>query len=84
MHKTFTLFLLIAISQVPGCGQQYAQKKYTPPDTRILFVFDASQSMMGYWSSDRKINIARRTLISIIDSLETLDNVQMGLRVYGH
>ena len=65
-------------------GQYQAPKKYTPPDTRILFVFDASQSMMGYWASDRKINIARRTLISIIDSLETLDNVQMALRVYGH
>ncbi|MBN1599366.1 MAG: VWA domain-containing protein [Bacteroidales bacterium] len=58
--------------------------KYQPPDTRILFIFDASQSMMAYWESDRKITIARRTLISIIDSLEHLDNVQMALRLYGH
>lgn len=58
--------------------------KYEPPDTRILFIFDASQSMMAYWESDRKIHIARNTLISIIDSLEHLDNVQMALRLYGH
>jgi len=52
--------------------------------TRILFVFDASQSMSGYWESDQKINIARRFLIGVVDSLETLPNVQMALRVYGH
>lgn len=53
-------------------------------NTRILFVFDASQSMSGYWESDKKINIARNFLIEMIDSLETLPNVQMALRVYGH
>ncbi|MFC2098928.1 VWA domain-containing protein [Bacteroidota bacterium] len=52
--------------------------------TRILFVFDASQSMSGYWESDQKINIARKFLISVVDSLETLPDVQMALRVYGH
>ncbi len=52
--------------------------------TRILFVFDASQSMSGYWESDQKINIARNFLIGVVDSLESLPNVQMALRVYGH
>ncbi len=80
------LFLLFSfiVCTITSYSQNYSRKTYTPPDTRILFVFDASQSMLGYWSSDRKINIARKTLISIIDSLETLDNVQMALRVYGH
>lgn len=53
-------------------------------NTRILFVFDASQSMAGYWESDQKINIARNFLIEIVDSLQELKNVQMALRVYGH
>jgi Ca-activated chloride channel family protein len=52
--------------------------------TRILFVFDASQSMAGYWESDQKINIARNFLINVIDSLQYLNNIQMALRVYGH
>ena len=52
--------------------------------TRILFMFDASQSMSGYWESDKKISIARNFLIGVVDSLETLPNVQMALRVYGH
>lgn len=84
MNRRLLILLSFLLSITFVSAQQYAQKKYTPPDTRILFVFDASQSMMGYWASDRKINIARRTLISIIDSLETLPNVQMALRVYGH
>jgi Ca-activated chloride channel homolog len=75
----FSVICLMGVS-----GQNYAKKKYNPPDTRILFVFDASQSMMGFWESDRKINIARRVLIAMIDSLESLDNVQLALRVYGH
>lgn len=63
----------------------YAQnKKPIPPTSRILFVFDASQSMYGTWESDKKINIARNYLIQIIDSLEQMDNIQMALRVYGH
>lgn len=52
--------------------------------TRILFVFDASQSMSGYWESDQKMQIARSFLINVVDSLETLPDVQMALRVYGH
>lgn len=84
MYRILLLQFLLIIS-VAGANAQYrVPAKYTPPETRILFVFDGSQSMMGYWNSDRKINIARRTLISIIDSLQHLENVQMGLRVYGH
>ncbi|MBI9054277.1 MAG: VWA domain-containing protein [Bacteroidales bacterium] len=55
-----------------------------PPTSRILFIFDASQSMYGSWESGKKISIARKYLISIVDSLEKVDNVQMALRVYGH
>jgi Ca-activated chloride channel homolog len=75
----FTLFVHCTIF-----AQLTTPPKYVPPDTRILFIFDASQSMMAFWESDRKITIAREVLIDIIDSLEHLDNVQMALRLYGH
>ncbi|MBN2274660.1 MAG: VWA domain-containing protein [Bacteroidales bacterium] len=68
---------------LPAYGQT-AKPKYEPPETRILFIFDASQSMLGKWEKESKIAIARKVLIHIIDSLEGLDNVQMALRVYGH
>lgn len=55
-----------------------------PPLTRILFIFDASQSMYGRWQSDTKINIARQLMINLLDSIKTISNLELALRVYGH
>ena len=52
--------------------------------TRILFVFDASNSMNGYWERERKIEIATKLLSETLESLEAADNLELGLRVYGH
>ena len=54
------------------------------PVSRILFIFDASNSMAGQWEGEVKIDIARRILIEMVDSLEAMENVEMALRVYGH
>ena len=54
------------------------------PLTRILFIYDASNSMWGDWQSDKKINIANRLLSKMIDSLENYPNLELALRVYGH
>ena len=61
----------------------YPQKKEEPVN-RILFVFDASQSMLGRWQSGRKIDIAKQLLTNITDSLKDVKNLEIGLRVYGH
>ncbi len=84
MQRNIILSGLLFLLMTTIHGQNYPKKRHTPPQSRILFVFDGSQSMLGYWKSDKKINIARRTLISLVDSLEKLDNVQLALRVYGH
>lgn len=54
------------------------------PHSRILFIFDASNSMAGPWEGEAKINTARRILIEMVDSLEQVENVEMALRIYGH
>lgn len=54
------------------------------PTSRILFIFDASNSMAGQWDGERKIDIAREILFEMVDSLEKMPNVEMALRVYGH
>jgi Ca-activated chloride channel family protein len=54
------------------------------PTTRILFVFDASQSMYGRWQSDMKMLIAQRLLSNLLDSLKNVENLELALRVYGH
>ncbi len=65
-----------------------AQTKKTNEEglTRILFVFDGSQSMYGRWDSGQKIDIARRLMSEMLDSLQSLNSnsFQLALRVYGH
>lgn len=67
-------------------ANQFAQETDTgyEPNSRILFIFDASYSMAGPWEGETKINVARRVLVEMVDSLAQLGNVEMALRVYGH
>ena len=51
--------------------------------TRLLFVFDASQSMFGHWNHQQKIFSARNILSSWLDSLSGVDNLEVALRVFG-
>jgi Ca-activated chloride channel homolog len=74
------LLLLTASLLAQGPHEQEKPK----PMTRILFVFDASQSMYGRWQSDTKFNIASRLFTNILDSLKTIKNLELALRVYGH
>jgi len=66
-----------------GSFSAMAQKKKEPVN-RILFIFDASQSMLGRWQSGRKIDIAKKLLSNMVDSLQNIENLEIGLRVYGH
>lgn len=71
---SLTLTLFIAFSS-------FAQNQ---PKTRILFVLDASQSMLGQWSGEQKMVVATRLLSNLMDSLKKVENLEVALRVYGH
>jgi Ca-activated chloride channel homolog len=77
-----TLLLLVTFSV--GAQNQPPVVQKTPPVTRILFIFDASQSMLGRWQSDTKFNIAKRIISEMLDSIANLKNTEFALRVYGH
>lgn len=77
MKSFFFILLFIQISYFANCQNTYSL-------TRILFVFDASQSMYSRWESDTRMNIAKRMLSQMLDSLKNVDNVEIALRVYGH
>ena len=83
-HKRLLIIALVLLSAILNTSAQNMIYRKPVQLTRILFVFDASQSMSGTWESDEKINIARQILTDIVDSLEHVNNVQMALRVYGH
>ena len=66
---------------------QTDQLEKKSPLTRILFVFDGSQSMYGRWESGAKIDVAQRLMGQMLDSLQGIQadgNFQLALRVYGH
>ncbi len=82
--KIFTrLFLCLASCFL--CLNSYSQK----PDktlTRILFIFDGSQSMQGRWEDGKKVDIAQQMMTKMLDSLQSLqsEDFQLALRMYGH
>jgi Mg-chelatase subunit ChlD len=78
--------IIIALLSLIFANKLFAQNQVSQAEekTRILFIFDASQSMNGYWEKSKKIDIARKFLIRMVDSLECENNVEMALRVYGH
>jgi Ca-activated chloride channel family protein len=84
--RAFT-YLLIFLLPVLVFGQQRRKPDQEQPLTRILFVFDGSQSMYGRWQSGTKIDIAQRLIGKMLDSLNSINDqqtFQLALRVYGH
>lgn len=78
------LALLFTVCVISGFSQMPKEQEPPKPVTRILFVFDASQSMYGQWQSDTKFNIAVRLFSNILDSLKREKNLELALRMYGN
>lgn len=83
MSKNLRFFCLLT-ALLLGSSLHVAAQNYVKPKTRILFLLDGSGSMYAAMDKDVRINVAKRLLSKIIDSLEHAKEVQVGLRVYGH
>jgi Ca-activated chloride channel family protein len=82
MHKVFFFsFFIFCITSVHA---QKKNKDEPPIPTRIEFLFDASQSMFGKWQTGTKIEVAKRLMDQLLDSLRNVRNLELALRVYGH
>ncbi len=79
--KIYIAFLILTFVVKTSYAQQTNQVVTL---TRILFVFDASQSMLAKWETDSKINVAKKMMSTLLDSLSTVENLELALRVYGH
>lgn len=86
MHKliSYLSIFLFVVATINLQAQRSSSAKVTPPTNRILFIYDASNSMNGMWESGRKNQIARQLIMQALDSLQGVPNVQLALRVYGH
>ena len=40
--------------------------------------------MLGQWSGEQKMKVASRLLSNLMDSLKSVENLEVGMRVYGH
>jgi len=61
-----------------------AQKKPQPRPTRILFVFDASRSMIAKYQNVTRMDGAKELFNKFIDTLAKNKTYQFALRMYGH
>lgn len=52
--------------------------------TRILLLYDDSQSMLAKWQTGTRYEVAKRLVSAIIDSLRQTPNLELALRVFGH
>jgi len=71
---TFPFFQLTAQVQI----------QRPPEKTRMLFLLDASGSMYADWGGNTRMDIAKRMLVDLVDSLKVDQHLELALRVYGH
>ncbi len=83
MRKYISVLLFGVGLLLLSSNASQAQEK-TAPLNRILFVFDGSQSMFGHWESGMKIDVAKKLLVELLDSLQQIDNLDLAFRAYGH
>ena len=74
-YLTFSILIL---------GQLSFAQKIEQPLTRILFIYDGSNSMNGQWEGQSKHVTAKNLLNTALDSLRNVQHLQVALRVYGH
>lgn len=77
----WSLCLLLGGMAHPGLAQN---KQPVPQKTRLLFLLDASGSMMAKWENSQRWIVAKTLLARMADSLDTYANLEIALRVYGH
>ncbi|MFD2515044.1 VWA domain-containing protein [Pontibacter locisalis] len=76
--------VLVVLLILSASGTVFPQSQKAQPKTRILFLLDASGSMLAKWENSDRMNVAKNLLAHLVDSLERYENLEVALRVYGH
>lgn len=86
LARAGAIFSLIWLYLLAGLGSAGAAEPQKGPrnKTRILLVFDCSNSMNAKWGRSTRIAGAKQILSKIVDSVDRLPNVELALRCYGH
>ncbi len=87
MRNSLIVFVLISGAILLFSDAEGQRRQQKPPEkTRLLFLVDASGSMLDPWGggNQTKLSVARRILNRIVDSLRQNNRIELGLRLYGH
>ena len=83
MKYNFTILSLLLLFVLQTAKAQRVEQSI-PEKTRILFLFDASGSMLAPWGNELRIDAAKRVLTNLVDSLRVNNKIELALRPYGH
>jgi Ca-activated chloride channel homolog len=75
-YSLFLLFFLLFANFVKSQKQR--------PLTRVLIVFDASNSMYNEYKGSTRIETAKKMFEEFVDTLTQIPNAEFALRFYGH
>lgn len=79
------LCVLVSLATWPGATLRAQNAPPAKPRvTRILFLLDASGSMLAPWEGRARMDVAKGLLARMVDSLNAYPNLELGLRAYGH
>ncbi|MBL0743585.1 vWA domain-containing protein [Chryseolinea lacunae] len=80
------LFVVVLCALAQGVMAQTKVQQKLPDKTRILFLLDASGSMLEQWErpNQTRWSVAKSILTHIVDSLSRNSKLELALRVYGH
>ncbi|MEJ7645865.1 MAG: VWA domain-containing protein [Chryseolinea sp.] len=87
MRRFFpSVIFFIAMSTAQLTFSQAKVQQKIPENTRILFLLDASGSMLEQWErpNQTRWSVAKSILTKLVDSLKLNGKLQLALRVYGH
>ncbi|HWY09734.1 MAG TPA: hypothetical protein VN026_00340 [Bacteroidia bacterium] len=79
MKRTTLCFIIFCLSL-----SVFSQTKKSEKITRVLFVFDASRSMINNHGNLSRMEGAKKLFYKFVDSLAVYKNMQFALRMYGH
>jgi Ca-activated chloride channel family protein len=83
MRYNFIILSLLLLFVLQTAKAQRVEQSI-PEKTRILFLFDASGSMLAPWGNELRIDAAKRVLTDLVDSLRVNKKIELALRPYGH
>jgi Ca-activated chloride channel homolog len=85
-HFRKGLILLLFVFSITCSFSQTKVQQKLPDKTRILFLLDASGSMLEQWErpNQTRWSVAKSILTKIVDSLGRNSKLELALRVYGH